>query len=530
MKILLVVLPLVGLAFSETIVRKEMLNFSLPFVKIHDYFCSYSLLGTSIIYGNGQINIHVPDFETLSTPTVIKKKLKGIETSTQGEKKLRVPVFIIKGSEREKWLHHKNNYEDILIRSKDVEILVKAYTDRLQKTIIINPGTDISSLKIELQGQNQLRINEKGELVLRTNNMEIKLTKPKAYQLLGDDRKIINVNYAIHEKGYGFQINNEYDKSLPLFITFYMKNPLIGKAFAEENIKAVTNMEGFSYLSTSLPSCLEEMQVSDYDIVIYGFDPGFKNLIGISSVGGVRNEHLSHITVDSHDNILISGNTNSPDIPATYGGYEGDKDGFIIKFDNDLSEFKSIVMGGRGKDTVSYMITDPFANIYVVGTTYSSQFLNTEGATDGDIFVIKFSSNLEDIERLSRIGGSKEDIACCIAIDFKGNIYISGTTYSPDFPITEQSFDPTHNGSADIFVLKFKKDTSEILSSTFAGGKGDDTSKRLVLDSLGNVYIIGNTLSPDFIPANENIKKGLILVIFNSELDKIIAINTVNIK
>ena len=96
------------------------------------------------------------------------------------------------------------------------------------------------------------------------------------------------------------------------------------------------------------------------------------------------------------------------------------------------------------------------------------------------------------------LGGNALDGNPQVALDAEGNIFIVGETSSADFPTTPGAFDPTFNGSGDIFVTKLSADGSSLLFSTFVGGSGFDTPAAIVLDANGNVLIAGNTRSPRF--------------------------------
>ena len=89
-----------------------------------------------------------------------------------------------------------------------------------------------------------------------------------------------------------------------------------------------------------------------------------------------------------------------------------------------------------------------------------------------------------------------------IALDSTGNVYVTGETISPEFPITPGSFDTSFNGVGaevgDVFITKFNTSCSELIYSTFIGGYDADKSKAIAVDNNGNAYITGYTLSSTF--------------------------------
>jgi hypothetical protein len=94
------------------------------------------------------------------------------------------------------------------------------------------------------------------------------------------------------------------------------------------------------------------------------------------------------------------------------------------------------------------------------------------------------------------LGDSDEDRAHAIAMDAEGNTWITGTTSSMNFP--GGGFDPTFNGgSTDAFVAKVYGD-GNLAWASYLGGMGSDSGHALVLDVLGDAWVVGSTSSTDF--------------------------------
>lgn len=96
------------------------------------------------------------------------------------------------------------------------------------------------------------------------------------------------------------------------------------------------------------------------------------------------------------------------------------------------------------------------------------------------------------------LGGSMQEDSYCIDVDFSGNVYITGSTSSNDFPITDGAVDSQKKGNLDAFVTKMNSTGSNLIYSTFIGGNLDDYSQNIAVGYGGNVYIVGSTLSRDF--------------------------------
>jgi uncharacterized protein (TIGR03437 family) len=97
------------------------------------------------------------------------------------------------------------------------------------------------------------------------------------------------------------------------------------------------------------------------------------------------------------------------------------------------------------------------------------------------------------------LGGSAGDECRGIAADAYGNVYVTGATWSSDFPIAN-ALQPVLNGSgwSDSFIAKLNPGGSALLYSTYLGGSGQDLGNAITVDTQGNAYVAGETSSSDF--------------------------------
>ncbi|HMC20598.1 MAG TPA: SBBP repeat-containing protein, partial [Thermoanaerobaculia bacterium] len=96
------------------------------------------------------------------------------------------------------------------------------------------------------------------------------------------------------------------------------------------------------------------------------------------------------------------------------------------------------------------------------------------------------------------LGGSGLEFTPQVAVNSSGEVIVTGTTTSADFPTTAGVLDRTFNGSNDIVVSKFDSTGTTLLYSTYLGGSGNDLAEDMAVDSAGNVFLIGRTTSHDF--------------------------------
>ena len=94
------------------------------------------------------------------------------------------------------------------------------------------------------------------------------------------------------------------------------------------------------------------------------------------------------------------------------------------------------------------------------------------------------------------LGGNGTDAGNGIAVGNNGEAYLTGRTTSTDFPL--DAVQPTYHGGTDAFVAKVNAEGSALVYSTYLGGSGDDEGQAAAVDSAGNAYVTGFTLSTDF--------------------------------
>jgi hypothetical protein len=82
-------------------------------------------------------------------------------------------------------------------------------------------------------------------------------------------------------------------------------------------------------------------------------------------------------------------------------------------------------------------------------------------------------------------------------VDGSGNVYVTGSTYSANFPTTG-GFDPMLGGEQDAFVTKVNPDGRSLAWSSYLGGSSNDDGRGIAVDGSGNVYVTGVTFSADF--------------------------------
>jgi hypothetical protein len=241
------------------------------------------------------------------------------------------------------------------------------------------------------------------------------------------------------------------------------------------------------------------------DIFLSKLDSGLSRLLAGSFIGGSGFEYGAAIALDKNGNVYITGYTSSNNYPTTSDAYSksyngGEFDAFISKIDSSLSTLSaSTFLGGSDWDQGYGIALDGTGNVYIVGSACSLNFPVTDQAYDQsfngfrDVFVSKFDGSLSTLLASTFIGGDLWDDGYAIDLDEKGNVYITGSSTSGDYPVTQGSNAKCLFSGNDVFVSKFNSALSSLGASTFicGGNQGLDQGYSIKVDKKGTIYVAG---------------------------------------
>ncbi len=185
----------------------------------------------------------------------------------------------------------------------------------------------------------------------------------------------------------------------------------------------------------------------------------------------------------------------------------GKQDGFLTILNQRLSEIKySTFIGGDSIDMVNYIFIEDADNIILAGETKSPNFPITSDAIskkyfggNADGFITKFNLKSNKPVYSTFIGGIRTDQLRYIAKTEKQKYVLVGTSSSIDFPITKDAPDQSIDAGLDLVVLILDKTLKTIEYSTFGGG-----SKQRIMDPIityvkgGKLIITSMCVTPDF--------------------------------
>ena len=426
----------------------------------------------------------------IQAPAVMRMKLLGTNPGAKvtGTDELPGKSNYFIGNDPTKWRTNVPNYANVKYEGvyPGIDLVYYGNQRQLEYDFVVSPGADPKAIELAVSGSSDgqsaawmpLRIDAQGDLVVRSDEGEVRFHKPVVYQPGADGKRVpIRGQYALdHKGGVSFEVAR-YDRNRPLVI-----DPVLAYS---------------TYLGGS----------------------------GNNNTGG--GDVGLGIAVDGSGNIYVAGYTRSTDFPTVNPlqgapggppGFNPDWDAFVAKIKADGSALAySTYLGGGDIDEANGIGVDSAGNAYVAGYTASTNFpisnpLQGASGGGGDAFVAKISGDGSALLYSTYLGGGLYDSAQGIAVDSAGNAYVAGSTTSPDFPI-RTAFQSVHGGvvcndfclqppsytiNYDAFVAKIAPDGSSLAYSTFLGGLGDDAASSVAIDSAGNAYLTGTTSSVDF--------------------------------
>ena len=240
----------------------------------------------------------------------------------------------------------------------------------------------------------------------------------------------------------------------------------------------------------------------------------------LTYLGGAGTDEATALYVDTDDSIYVAGTTDSDDFPVTGNGFRnakrGGKDGFVCRILQPGHQYNyATCFGGNGDDAIRDM--DGGVNsqsetaLFFTGTTTSTRFFpiesdsnagdppfqrNKDAGTDAFAFHLARRAGTSNFElRWSTyVGGSATDVANSIVSPDNTNVFLCGTTNSPDFPHPSS---PAIRGTTDAFIIQITSGGSRVPQGRFLGGTGIENA-RSIRRILGGLLLTGSTTSLNF--------------------------------
>jgi len=391
------------------------------------------------------------------------------------------------GNDKSKWASEVKKYSEINYENlyKDIDLKVYEKDHLLKYNFIVKTNANPKNILLEYNGQDNISISSHGHLVIKTSVNEVTELKPYSYQIIDNDTVEIATKFNLKDNKVSFELPKNYNKNYNLIIDpTLIFSTFSGSTVDNWGYTATYDYDGFVYAAGIAMGIGYPMSLGAYqtlfggaycDVSITKYDTTGSFLIYSTLLGGNGPEIPHSIFVNNNNELFVFGTTGSTNFPTTTGAYDNSFNG---------------------------------------GTAYTMTYVlqYTQGS---DIFVSRFNANGTALLASTYIGGSGNDGLSSAAplkfnyadeargevfLDKNNNCWIVSSTQSSNFPVSPNAFQPTFGGGQqDGVIIKMDNDLSTIIWSSFIGGSGNDAVYSMAVDDNdGNVYVAGGTSSTNF--------------------------------
>jgi hypothetical protein len=408
----------------------------------------------------------------------------------------------------------KVRYEDVY---PGIDVVWYDNQGRLEYDFVVSPGADPDVIALDFAGTQSIDIEDDGALVLRTSAGTIRQPAPVVYQERDDVREPVAGRwFPIGSQRVGIRLAS-YDRARPLVIDPLLTySSYLGGRGDDWGMDIAVDAAGNTYVaggttSPDFPGAPTRSSTADAAFVSKLSASGV--LLYSTYLLQTDERGATGIAVDALGNAYVTGRTSL--WRATAGN-----DVFVAKLDAFGRVARPsgyfFTFGGTGIDWGNRIAVDGAGNAFVTGVTSGGTFPTTTGAFrriqagGNDAFVTKVNAAGTGFVWSTLLGGSGDDSANDIARDIAGNVYVTGSTQSIDFPVSAGAYQRTHRGcdttwlvmcSKTVFVTKLNASGTGLAYSTYLGGSGIDQesiAEGIAVDGAGNAYVTGVTSADNF--------------------------------
>jgi len=403
---------------------------------------------------------------------------------------------------------------------------------------VVHPGGKLSDIQLSYQGANEVNL-QNGNITVTVASGAFTENIPASYWSKQENkkeiRKPIKVNYlSLGKNLFGFSSSSLSESSINTTTSDLVidPNPTLnwGSYFSGATQMGITTDKNDNTYFTGYAGTTISVTVGAYQTTFAGgngdafaaeVNSTGSALIWCTYYGGNQMDNAAGITLDAGNNVYITGTTTSTSGIATPGAYQTSAGGgtdffgypctdvFVAKFNSTgTSLLWATYYGGTDGDRISQLAVDANDNVFITGFSQTYTNTPTTGMTTSGAYSTSFIgySACSFIAELNSSGSALlwgtyygADKSFGIAIGSNGNVYITGSAVSSNPIVTAGAYQTTYGGGyTDTFIAEFNptfSGSSQLVWATYYGGSDQDYSTAIVLDTCGNIYINGTTLS-----------------------------------
>lgn len=386
------------------------------------------------------------------------------------------------GNDKSSWAGGCRIYGAVIYKDIYPNIDIRYFTDEgwVKYEFIVRPGGNPNDIIMRYEGADRVSLS-KGELVIKTSVGNIQELPPYTYQQSNKGRQEVEAKYIVKGNRVGFSIAN-YDPTETLVIDpTLIFCSFTGSKSDNWGFTATYGGDGSLYsggivFGNRFPVSPGAYQTTyrasgssrpqPFNMGIMRFSPNGTQRMYATYIGGNNSDQPHSLIENSRGNLIIAGRTSSTNYPTTqkFGSKSGGWD--IV-----LTELNSTGTGLVGSIVISGEDDDG---------------LNTaDSHTGGTQGLINFYG---------------DDTRSEVVLDANDNVYLTACTQSDSFYVTPNApFKTMQGGLQDGVLIKTNPTLSNVLMSTYFGGKGRDAGFVLDVNKFtGEIWVCGSTESTDF--------------------------------
>jgi beta-propeller repeat-containing protein len=425
---------------------------------------------------------------------------------------------------------------------------------RLEYDFVVAPGADPNQIRLGLEGAENMRIDESGDLRLRMAGGDLVQPAPVLYQEIGGERRPVTGSFILDGGAVAFQVG-AYDPAQPLVIDPQLVwASYLGGESTEWALDVAVTPNGQAYVcgytnSTRFPTrplqddpdmAGTDAYVTKFNLYGTGIDwsvylggPGYQSATAIAldynrssyitgSTGelslpdgpldawvaqvdaagilrwsrilrGSDHDGGTEIALDASLNSYVVGTTHSPNFPirnAAQPTFGGNSDAFVAKLNRYGTVLYASYYGGVDWDSGTAVTVDGAGRAVIGGHSLTSNPYETDPY---DAFAVRLTGDGLAFQGQLTFGGTAEDYVGGLTVDPSGNVWIAGTTYSTSFPTTGDAIRRTLNGESDAFLARLYANWSGFSYSTYLGNFEKQSVSELLSDDAGRLNVVGNS-------------------------------------